>query len=326
MISTLSYQAAVYHPALSANEFRVDVLKGLAGPEKTLPCKYFYDETGSRLFDRICELPEYYLTRAELAILRRSVEEMAELLGPHCLLIEYGSGSGLKTRMLLDQMIAPTAYVPVDLAGEQLQELALELSRDRPDIEVYPICADFTRALAIPACGTETQRKAVYFPGSTIGNFGPDDAIQLLLRTAELCGRGGGMLLGVDLKKDPRMLDAAYNDSQGVTADFNLNLLRRINRELTADFWIEDFWHHAFYDPSQGRIEMHLVSRRDQRVKVAGHTFYFAEGESIRTECSYKYSLRDMQDLAAAAGFMVERIWLDEQKLFSVMYLTVQRY
>ncbi|HVP11237.1 MAG TPA: L-histidine N(alpha)-methyltransferase [Phycisphaerae bacterium] len=325
MISTLAHRAAEYEAAVPANEFRLDVLKGLAGREKSLPCKYFYDETGSNLFERICGLPEYYLTRAELGILRRSAEELADLLGPHCLLIEFGSSSGLKTRMLLDHLIAPTAYVPIDVAREQLRVLAQELTREYPGLEVRPICADFTRLLSIPEDEISTQRRVVYFPGSTIGNFTPDEAVHLLLRTAELCGRSGGLLLGADLKKDPRLLDAAYNDSQGVTAAFNLNLLHRINCELMADFGIEDFWHHAFYNASQGRIEMYLVSRLDQRVRVAGHTFYFAEGESVCTEYSYKYTFRELQDLAAAAGFAVERIWVDEQKLFSVLYFTAQR-
>ena len=242
--------------APTADGFRADVLRGLSAPHKELPCKYFYDERGSRLFERICTLPEYYPTRTELAILGRDGREMAERLGPHSLLVEFGSGSSVKTRALLDRLETPAAYIPVDISREQLLASARALIRDYPDLEVRPVCADFTLPFEIPAVSRPACKRVVFFPGSTIGNFPPDKARQLLTRAARLCGTNGGMLLGADLKKDPQLLHAAYNDSQGVTAAFNLNLLVRINRELGADFRVEQFWHHALYNPIEGRIEI----------------------------------------------------------------------
>jgi dimethylhistidine N-methyltransferase len=306
-----------------ANHFRADVLRGLSAAAKEIPSKYFYDEAGSKLFDRICELDEYYPTRTELALMRRHAGEMAASLGPACLLIEYGSGSGVKSRLLLDQVVAPVAYVPIDISREHLLHSAAALARRFPHIPVAPVCADFTRPFDLPATGKRPRRRVVYFPGSTIGNFTPEEAVELLRRTAQLCGPGGGMLLGVDLKKDPAVLHAAYNDARGVTAAFNLNLLVRLNRELGGEFQTDQFWHHAFYNPPEGRVEMHLVSRSDQRVRVAGETFSLAEGESIRTEYSYKYSPADVQRLAAAGGFTIRRAWTDDAGYFSVLYLAV---
>lgn len=310
--------------ASAADSFRADVLRGLLEQHKELPCKYFYDETGSRLFERICALPEYYPTRAELAILGRDSREMAERLGPNCLLMEFGSGSSVKTRALLDCLAAPAAYIPVDISREQLLASARALVRDYPDIEVRPVWADFTLPFEIPAVSRPARKRVVYFPGSTIGNFSPHQARQLLTRTARLCGPNGGMLLGADLKKDPRLLHAAYNDREGVTAAFNLNLLVRINRELRADFRVEHFWHHALYNPREGRIEMYLVSRLDQHVRVGDREIFLAEGEPICTEYSYKYSVADLNEMAAASGFAVERLWMDESKYFCVLYLTVR--
>lgn len=310
--------------ATGTNEFRSDVLRGLSASKKTLPCKYFYDEAGSKLFDRICTLPEYYLTRTELKILRRHGREIAALLGPGCVLVEYGSGNSLKTRILLDNMVAPAAYVPVDVACRQLHESARALARGYPRLALYPTCADFTRLEEPPRVGGRFARRAVYFPGSTIGNFIPDEARRLLALAAKVCGPGGALVLGADLKKDPRLLEAAYNDRQGVTAAFNLNLLARINRELGASFRTDHFFHRAFYNPREGRMEMYLVSRLQQRIHVSGHEFLFLEGESICTEYSYKYSLSDLHDLAEAAGFELERTWTDELDYFSVHYLTVR--
>ncbi len=314
----------MYDLAPSTEEFLSDVIRGLSAPSKYLPCKYFYDEAGSRLFDRICELPEYYPTRTELEILRRYAGEMAAMLGPRCLVIEYGSGSSIKTRVLLDHLTEPAAYIPVEIAREQLEQSARVLARDYPRLEVRPLCADFTRPLVLPETGRPAARRVVYFPGSTIGNFTPDEARQLLERTAKLCGPGGAMLLGADLKKDPRVVENAYNDRDGVTAAFNLNLLTRMNRELATRFKPENFWHHALYNPREGRIEMHLVSRLEQRVPVDGREVLLVEGESICTEYSYKYSLRDLGELAQAAGFAIERTWTDDRKYFSVHYLAVR--
>lgn len=319
---TLTHEAtAVSRPTLA--EFRADVLRGLGQPVKELPCKYFYDAAGSALFERITELEEYYPTRTELAIMRRHVAEMAGLLGPRCLLVEYGSGSSTKTRLLLDRLLDPAGYVPIDVSGEYLFRSARALAGAYPRLEVLPLCADFTRPVELPAPRVRPARRVVYFPGSTIGNFTPAETVALLRQTAALCGRGGGLLLGADLQKDRRVLEDAYNDRLGVTAAFNLNLLARINRELGADFALDQFCHRAIYNEADGRIEMHLDSRRAQRVRVAGMEFAFAAGESIRTEYSYKYRLRDLHDLAAAAGFEVERFWTDEREYFSVHYLTV---
>ena len=289
---------------------------------KELPCKYFYDEAGSALFERITELEEYYPTRTELAIMKRHVAEMAGLLGSRCLLVEYGSGSSSKTRLLLDWLRRPAGYVPIDVSGEHLRRSARAIADDYPAVEVLPLCADFTRPVECPIPRRQPARRVVYFPGSTIGNFTPDETVALLRHTAALCGRGGGLLLGADLRKDQRVLEDAYNDRLGVTAAFNRNLLVRINRELGADFAVDQFAHRAFYDAAEGRIEMHLVSQAAQRVHVGDAEFAFSTGESIRTEYSYKYRLRDLHNLAAAAGFEVERFWTDEREYFSVHYLT----
>jgi dimethylhistidine N-methyltransferase len=317
--------AATFNPARrtpATDRFLAEVLDGLRRPEKELPCKYFYDERGSWLFDRICELDEYYLTRTELAILDRS-PEMAALLGPGCLLVEFGSGSGLKTRLLLDHLREPAAYVPVDLAREHLLHSAAELRALYPGLEVLPLCADFTGDLELPAPRRPATRRAVFFPGSTIGNFGPAETDRLLRRIARLCGPGGALLLGTDLRKDPALLEAAYNDREGVTAEFNLNLLRRINRELDADFDLDAFRHVAVYDRQHGCIEMHLVSRHEQTVRLADTTILFAQDETIRTEYSYKYDLEEFREQAAGAGLNVVRVWTDERRLFAVQYLTV---
>ena len=300
----------------TVEQFRSDVIRGLSASEKELPCKYLYDDAGSRLFEDICNVPEYYPTRTELGILHQYAQEMASALGPRCLLIEYGSGSSCKTRLLIDHLIDPAGYVPVDIAGRQLEESSQALGRDYPWLTIRPLCADFTRALNVPA--EPARRRVVYFPGSTIGNLAPAEATALLRRTARLCGEGGGLLLGVDLKKAPRLITEAYNDSQGVTAAFNTNLLLRMNRELGTDFHADRFWHHAFYNPAESRMEMHLVSQQDQQVALDGHCFFFAQGESIRTEYSYKYSDHNLQVLAAASGFDVQEAWTDEHSFFTV--------
>jgi len=305
-----------------ADALRADVLRGLAAVPKELPSKYFYDEAGSTLFEQICELEEYYPTRTELGIMRRHAAEMAALLGRRCLLIEYGSGSSIKTRLLLDHLAEPAAYVPVDISGAHLRRSAGALAREYPHVVVLPVCADFTHGVDLPRGGRRPARRVVYFPGSTIGNFTPAEAVALLRQTARLCGAGGGLLLGADLKKDPAVLHAAYNDARGVTAAFNLNLLARLNRELGADFRLDQFRHYAPYNPCHGRIEMYLVSRLEQQVRIGPDRFCFAEGEPIRTEYSYKYSPKDLRALAVAAGFEVRQVWTDDRRYFSVLYLT----
>lgn len=310
-----------FRAALTQEGFLHDVLTGLSLLEKRLPCKYFYDETGAILFERICELKEYYPTRTEAGILRRNIRQMASLPGPEANILELGSGSSTKTRLLLDNLDRPARYVPVDVAQAQLFESTACLARAYPKIEIIPLCADYTTHFELPYDTASSGRTLVFFPGSTIGNFEPEQARLFLRRIAEMCGPESGFLIGVDLKKDPRLLYCAYNDSQGVTAQFNLNVLARANRELGADFDLSSFQHQARYDEAAGRIEMHLVSRKRQRVSINGHRFAFACGESIITEHSYKYSLSDFSALAAGAGLEVLRVWTDEQGWFSVQYL-----
>lgn len=303
--------------------FRDDVRQGLRLPRKEIPCKYLYDEHGSSLFDEICELDEYYLTRTELAILRDHVGEMAEAIGPDVELIELGSGSGVKTRLLLEHLRGPRAYLPVDISLEPLIRSASELSRLFPAIEVIPVCDDFTRSIELPTTGPHRARRVVYFPGSTIGNFSPSGAHRLLRSIARLVGHGGGLLIGFDLDKDPSIVRPAYNDRRGVSAAFNLNLLARINRELGADFDLDAFEHRAEYLRDEGRVELSLVSRREQGVRIARQVFTFDAGEPIHTEDSYKYTLDHFARLTRRSGFSVDRQWFDERRYFCVQYLTV---
>jgi dimethylhistidine N-methyltransferase len=307
----------------AVDAFRRDVLDGLRRPRKELPCKYFYDARGSRLFDEICSLDEYYPTRCELEILHDRAGEMADEAGPGCVLIEYGSGSGLKTRLLLDRLRDPAAYVPVDISGEHLTQSAARLGRRHPSLRVLPVCADFTAPFALPPLPTGAGCRVLYFSGSTIGNFRPPEALQLIDGMARLVGPGGGLLIAADLKKDPAILEPAYNDRLGVTAAFNLNLLTRINRELSADFDLDRFRHRAFYNIRRGRIEMHLVSAEAQSVRIGGEVIHFAEGETIRTECSYKYGLDEFRRLAQKLGLCVDRVWTDSRGYFSVQWLSV---
>ncbi len=303
------------------DRFRAEVLSGLRKPQKELPSKYFYDEQGSHLFERICTLDEYYLPRTEAMIMEAYIEEMTELLGRRLLLIEYGSGNCTKVRLLLDHLHDLAAYVPIDISREQLLGVTQELASNYPGLEVLPVCADYTSGFELPLPKQPRDRNAVYFPGSTIGNFDPIPARHFLEHIAGVCGPGGALLIGVDLKKDPGVLHRAYNDGEGITAAFNLNLLERINLELNCDFQIECFEHYAFYNPGEGRVEMHLVSLRDQTVHLDNVTIPFARGESIWTESSYKFNLDEFEQMAAAAGFRVERVWTDEQQWFSIQYL-----
>ena len=300
--------------------FLADVLRGLSKPRKSMPTQYLYDERGSELFEEICELQEYYPTRTELAIMDEHIAAMAEAIGPGALVIEYGSGSSIKTRLLLDALDDPSAYVPVDISREHLMRSAVALSAKFPGLEVLPVCADFTVPFDVPEPSQHPNRRVVYFPGSTIGNFEPDDAVALLQTMAQEAGPGGGLLIGVDLRKDAAVLEAAYDDARGVTAAFNLNLLTRANRELAADFDVAKFRHRAPYDPEHGRIEMLLVSETEQEVTIRGRRFKFAEGEEIHTEYSHKYTLEGFAELAAQAGFTQRQAWLDELRYFSVQY------
>ncbi|BCM87309.1 L-histidine N(alpha)-methyltransferase [Methylobacterium indicum] len=301
--------------------FLRDVLAGLSAPHKHLSAKYFYDRRGSELFEAITRLPEYYPTRTELAILDRYGPDIAAGLPPGAALVEFGSGSTTKVRRLLPHLADLSAYVPVDVSEEFLRSEAEELGRDFPRLRIEPVAADFTKPFPLPDDLAEAP-KAGFFPGSTIGNFEPDAAAGLLGSFARTLGAGATLIVGIDLVKEKAVLDAAYDDEAQVTAAFNLNLLTRINRELGADFDLDAFAHHAFFDENLGRIEMHLVSRRSQLVTVAGVPFHFASGETIHTENSYKYTVPGFRALARRAGWEHARVWTDEDGLFSVHALT----
>lgn len=299
-------------------DFLQDVLAGLGARSKHLYPKYFYDAEGSRLFDRICDLPEYYPTRTELAIMREHAAEMGQAVGPEALLIEPGSGSSVKIRLLLDALQKPAGYVPVEISGEHLQTSAGLLAQEYPGLEVLPVCADFTRPFPVPYGRVSPRRHLVYFPGSTLGNFTPDAAVELLRQFRQVAGANGALLLGVDMQKDVATMEAAYNDSAGVTAAFNRNLLVRMNRELGADFIPERFRHRAVWNAAYGRIEMHLVSEVAQQVRIGGECIDLAAGEVIVTEYSHKFTANDLAALAGEAGFVPQRGWSDHRGWFSV--------
>ena len=300
-----------------------EVLEGLAQPRKHLPCKLFYDERGSQLFESICELDEYYLTRTELAIMRASAGEMARCMGPHALLIELGSGSSVKVRLLLDQLVSPSGYVPIDISTRHLLASARALAKDYPDLPVLPVSADYMQPIELPELPRLHRRRVAYFPGSTIGNLRLEQAVAFMRGIAKLVGRGGAMLIGADLKKDRRVLERAYNDAAGVTAEFNLNLLHVLNLRFQGDFVPSRFEHLAVYDEVRGRIEMRLISKEEQRVHVSGQPFDLAKDEWIVTEYSHKYSLAELAALAEAGGMQVRKIWTDPLQRFSVQYLEV---
>jgi dimethylhistidine N-methyltransferase len=300
--------------------FHEDVVAGLSLPQKSLPPKYFYDAKGSRLFERISRLPEYYPTRTELFLTRKHLGQIARFAGKGGALIEYGSGEGVKTRVLI-RAVRPSVYIPVDISEEALHRAAMRLQREFPWLHIAPVAGDFSRPLKIPAFSQKQNikgRRVVYFPGSTIGNLTPEEAQAFLRMTRGQVGPKGAMLVGVDLKKDPVLLHAAYNDSRGVTAAFNLNLLARINRELGAGFDLRRWRHYAFYNAALGRIEMHLASLTKQSVDVGDHRFSFERGETIHTENSYKYSVGEFQALAALGGFRPVKVWTDSAALFSL--------
>ena len=308
-----------YHP--QQESMRDAILEGLRLKQKTLPAFYFYDERGSQLFDQITELPEYYLTRTEISIMREHGPEIGALIGEHASIIELGSGSSLKTRLLIDSLRKLAAYVPVEIARDQLMMAARSIAADYPHVEVLPVCADFSEPFDLPHPRVEPLRNLVYFPGSTIGNFRSHEAYDLLRAMRRIAAPGGALLIGVDLVKDRATLERAYNDSQGVTAEFNLNMFVRLNRELDADFDLDAFRHRAVWNEAKSRIEMHLVSLRAQTVVVAGESVDFRAGEYILSECSYKYTPQGFAALAAEAGFAVRRVWTDPAGLFSVQYL-----
>lgn len=301
-----------------ASEFYKDVIEGLTSKQKYLPSKYFYDETGSDLFEKICGLDEYYPTDSEVSIMQNEIDKIAGVMGPRVQLIELGSGSSMKTRLLLEHCEDLAMYVPVDISGAFLQMTAATLRTDYPDLNIHPVAADYTAAFEIPV-STRAAKRVIYFPGSTIGNFTRERAEQFIKRLSTILGPGDGLLIGVDLKKEVGVLEAAYNDSRGVTAEFNKNILTRINRELGANFDLGQFQHRAFYNAKEGRIEMHLESLKDQVVQINGTQVKFEKGETIHTENSHKYTIEEFEEIAGES-FHRQNTWTDDRDYFSVHY------
>jgi len=297
------------------------LIAGLRRPQKAISPKYFYDEAGSALFDEITRLPEYYLTRTELHIMHACIDEIVTRVGRHASLIEFGSGSSLKTRLLLDHLEELAAYVPVDISEEHLLASQRSIRETYPHIEVLPVVADFTHPFRLPSPATLPVRNVVYFPGSTIGNMEYDDALDLLRVMHQEAGQDGALLIGVDLQKDTAVIDAAYNDSAGVTARFNLNMLRHLNDKFDSDFDLASFEHRATYRPDEGRVAVELVSSRQQVVRLGNADIAFGIGETILTEYSHKYTLDGLASMAAIAGFRVEQVWTDPEQWFSVQFL-----
>jgi len=315
--SSQRYQFFDQHPQVA--DFRADIIQGLSAAQPYISPKYFYDETGSRLFEAICNTEEYYPTRTEVNIIRDNIDDIVMRLGKDCLLIEPGSGDSYKVRLLLDAL-RPIAYLPIDISKRYLQDEAKKLAAEFAWLNVHAICADFTGKLELPY-RVEATNKVAFFPGSTIGNFIPEQAVKVLEEIKIMVGKEGGLLIGVDLQKETHILNAAYNDKKGYTEKFNKNLLARINRELAANFNLEQFQHHAFFNETERRIEMHLISLLDQQVDIDDQTFQFKKGQSILTEYSHKYSVERFQQLAMQAGFKSVKTWVDKDQLFSVFYL-----
>ncbi len=313
------YQFFDQHPKLA--DFRADIIQGLSAPQPSISPKYFYDEVGSELFEKICTTEEYYPTRTEVSIIRDNIDDIVDVLGKDCLLIEPGSGDSYKVRLLLDAL-RPIAYLPIDISKRYLQDEAQKLAAEFTWLNVHAICADFTGKLKLPYHVASTN-KVAFFPGSTIGNFLPDQAVKVLDEIRMMVGVDGGLLIGVDLQKEAVILNAAYNDKKGFTEQFNKNLLSRINRELAANFKLDQFKHLAFFNEEKHRIEMHLVSQQQQQVHIDEHAFQFAKNQAIVTEYSHKYTVEHFEALAEQAGFQRIKTWLDEKQMFSVHYLQV---
>ena len=300
-----------------------EVLRGLLYIPRQLSHVWLYDERGCRLFEKICQLPEYYLTRVETAILRAQASAMAAAIGADVSVIEYGSGEGAKTRLLLDALSQPRHYVPVDIAASSLARTARALQRDYPQLKVLPLCADFTRPIELPPLAASTRR-LIYFPGSTLGNYSASDAVRLLRMMRDLAGEDGLALIGFDLVKDRALLEQAYNDAQGVTAEFNLNALRHLNRRLGIGFDVSHFRHRALWVEPEQRIEMHLISTVNQTLRVGAAAIRLLRGDFIRTECCHKYSIEGFASLAAQAGWSLQEGWSDENTWFRVQLLAAR--
>jgi L-histidine Nalpha-methyltransferase len=315
---------AIFHDLAPAEEsFRDCVIEGMSRRRKAIPCRFLYDERGSELFEAICEQPEYYPTRTEIAILSQFAPEIAARVGPRCELIEFGSGSSRKVRALLAAMEKPAAYIAIEISREALRHAADDLAATFPGLAVVAVCADYMHPLELPELPQAGEgRRLGFFPGSTIGNLEPAMAVEFLAGCKRVIGPNGAMLIGVDLRKDPCLLNAAYNDAQGVTAAFTLNLLARINRELDGDFNLDRFAHDAAYNVELGKVEIFIRSLADQIVTIARKRFRFAAGERIHTEDSWKYTVDGFRQLAARAGYRPARCWTDPAELFSVHLLT----
>lgn len=298
-----------------------EVIAGLSQGQKALPPKLLYDKRGSEIFEKICLLKEYYPTRAETEILKNHASDICRMIGEGSIVVEPGSGAGDKIRFLLPHLVSPKAYVPIEISKEILLRMTEEFYEEFPSLKVIPVCADFNQEIELPlTLGMDSAKKIVFFPGSTIGNLNPQEAVHFLKNMGSLVGSGGGLLIGVDLKKDPEVFKLAYDDPHGVTADFNLNLLDRLNREVSASFDPRNFTHEAIYNEQLGRVEMHLVSKTSQLVKINESLFRFAEGETIHTESSYKYSVEEFAGLCSKARCDLKKTWKDKQNLFCVYY------
>lgn len=306
------------------DEFLNDVLMGLTQSKKTLPCKYFYDEKGSQLFEAICDTDEYYVTRTEIGILQKNMNDIAQRVGPGCDILEFGSGAGVKIQLLLSGLHSPRSYIPIDISMEILEASSQKLAQRYPDVSVVPIVGDYHKHIELPEgfLNKTPHKKLVFFPGSTISNFAPDEAQQFLQRIHQLLSPGDGLLIGVDCVKPIHLLNAAYNDAAGITAAFNLNLLDRIANTFDTNLESKHFLHHAFFNNEHSRIEMHLVSKCKQVIQIAGETIHFERGETIHTENSYKYSLDGFKAMVEEAAFEPNTVWQDEEQLFSLHYLT----
>ncbi len=302
------------------SEMLSEALEGLKANPKTLPCKYFYDKRGSDLFQKICKLPEYYPTRTETFLLKSIAKEISEIIGPACQMIEYGSGSSEKMHILLKALIEPESFTAVDISKEHLLSVTKALAKEFPQLKVHAVPADFIHPFKVPKMIGSGLRIG-FFPGSTIGNFTHEGAIDFLRGTREVVGLNGAMIVGVDLKKDERILHAAYNDSEGVTAAFNMNLLLRLNNELGANFNLDRFCHEAFYNAEAGRVEMHLRSLSNQSVCLGSEEFFFKQNETIHTENSYKYLIHEFSELAEHAGYKTLKYWSDKNNFFGIFFL-----
>ena len=318
----MKQQIKLYDFEPDAGDFYQEVVAGLQKPAKELPYLLLYDERGSELFDKLCETEEYYLTRTEMSIMQKYIDEMVALIGENTLFIEYGSGSSLKTRLLLDHLPHLAGYVPIDISKEYLMQAAMKIAEEYPHLELLPVCADYEQPFSLPSPTKPVMRRVAYYPGSTIGQSHPHKAIKFLEQVREMCSPNGGLLIGVDLKKETEILNRAYNDSEGAIHASGLNVLSHVNRRFKANFDLNRFEWQGYYNESLGRVEFRLVSRQEQTVDLNGEPVFFKAGKKILFACSYKYSLDEFAELAAKGGWNVEQVWTDDNQLFSVQFLT----